>query len=229
MRHNLPIKIIFMMLMCCSATLVFAGDWRSIRPPGGGPVFVTIMPDGNSACASYNGTDCLWGYAYNQIDFRRLNPLVCGEQHRLKWGVTGYEDPKHWCSLARRTNSGSPQSPPSQQPTESEYDRRGRESREEIKNTCKRTGGVYEEFENGQSCGAPKPKVSMQPRENEKCRNYARRAIDLYQEATSPLAENRGCNVQTNNRRWNPNYQIHYNWCLKVQDAWLRKCVCFGL
>lgn len=118
-------------------------------------------------------------------------------------------------------NSGSPPSP-SVQPTESEYDRRGRESREEFKSTCEQTGGVYEFGNDQSSCSAPKPKVPSQPRENEKCRNYARRAIRLYQEATSPLAENRGCNVQINDPTWNPNYQTHYNWCLKAQDAWLR-------
>lgn len=69
--------------------------------PNGGLLVFTIRSDGNAACASYDGGGCLWGQTYDQIDFNRLRPLVCGAEHRAKWGVTGYEDPKHWCSLAR--------------------------------------------------------------------------------------------------------------------------------
>ncbi len=31
--------------------------------------------------------------------------LVCGEMHRARWGVTGYEDPKHWCNLAKKVRT----------------------------------------------------------------------------------------------------------------------------
>lgn len=74
---------------------------HNFPPPNGGLLVFTIMQDGNPACASYDGAQCLWGLTYDQIDFGRLKPLVCGEEHRAKWGVTGYEDPKHWCNLAR--------------------------------------------------------------------------------------------------------------------------------
>jgi hypothetical protein len=70
-------------------------------PPNAGEVAFTIMPDGNPACASYDEAACLWGVAIADLDFSRLRPLVCGEMHRSKWGATGYEDPKHWCSLAK--------------------------------------------------------------------------------------------------------------------------------
>jgi hypothetical protein len=76
--------------------------WPSYNfpPPNGGLLVYTIMSDGNPACASYDAGGCLWGQTYNQIDFTRVRPLVCGQEHRAKWGVTGYEDAKHWCSLA---------------------------------------------------------------------------------------------------------------------------------
>jgi hypothetical protein len=76
--------------------------WPSYNfpPPNGGLLVYTIMSDGNPACASYDGGGCLWGQTYEQIDFMRVRPLVCGQEHRAKWGVTGYENPKHWCSLA---------------------------------------------------------------------------------------------------------------------------------
>jgi hypothetical protein len=81
--------------------------WASYRfpPPNGGLLVYTIMPDGNPACASYDGGGCLWGLTYDQIDFRRLKPLVCGEEHRARWGLTGYENLKHWCNLARRVQA----------------------------------------------------------------------------------------------------------------------------
>jgi len=78
--------------------------WSSYNfpAPNGGLVFYTIMPNGHPACASYDGSSCLWGVRHDQIDFSRIRPLVCGEPHRAQWRVTGYEDPKHWCSLARK-------------------------------------------------------------------------------------------------------------------------------
>lgn len=78
--------------------------WPSYNfpPPNGGLLVYTIMPDGNPACASYDGGACLWGVSYDQIDFKRMKPLACGPEHRSRWGTTGYEDPRHWCSLARR-------------------------------------------------------------------------------------------------------------------------------
>jgi TIR domain-containing protein len=69
--------------------------------PNGGELVYTIMPDGNPACASYDGGRCLWGVKYDDIDFTKLKPLVCGEAHKARWGATGYEDPMHWCNLAR--------------------------------------------------------------------------------------------------------------------------------
>jgi chemotaxis protein histidine kinase CheA len=81
--------------------------WASYNfpPPNGGLLVYTVMPDGNPACASYDGGACLWGLTYDQIDFKRLRPLVCGEQHRARWGLTGYENLKHWCNLARRISA----------------------------------------------------------------------------------------------------------------------------
>ena len=76
--------------------------WRShnFPPPNGGLLVFRII-GGNPACASYNGRDCLWGQNIGQIDFSRVRPLVCGANHRSVWGVTGYENPRHWCNLAR--------------------------------------------------------------------------------------------------------------------------------
>lgn len=71
------------------------------NPPNAGKVAFTIMPDGNPACASYDQFNCLWGVALDDIDFSKLKPLECGQMHRAKYNTTGYDDPKHWCSVAK--------------------------------------------------------------------------------------------------------------------------------
>ena len=78
-------------------------QWKSknFPAPNGGFLVFRIMPDGNPACASYDAQNCLWGQNVNQIEFNRVHPLVCGAAHRSVWGVSGYEDPNHWCNLAK--------------------------------------------------------------------------------------------------------------------------------
>lgn len=77
--------------------------WRmgNFPPPNAGKVLWTITPSGDPACMSFNGSSCAWGVLFNDVDFSKVRPLVCGAMHKAVWGATGYEDPKHWCSLAR--------------------------------------------------------------------------------------------------------------------------------
>ena len=87
---------------CCLAT-AFAGEqWQeaTFPPPNGGQLVFAITQGGNPACASYNGKSCLWGQSIGDIDFTKVRPLVCGAGHRKLYGVTGFEDPEHWCNLA---------------------------------------------------------------------------------------------------------------------------------
>ncbi|HEY4988108.1 MAG TPA: hypothetical protein VII39_15950 [Bradyrhizobium sp.] len=76
--------------------------WQSadFPPPNAGWLAFRFI-GGNPACASYDGYNCLWGVHLDQIHFDRIKPLVCGADHREKYKVTGYEDPKHWCNLAK--------------------------------------------------------------------------------------------------------------------------------
>jgi len=80
-----------------------AAGWRAANfpAPNGGVVVFRIM-GGNPACASYDGRNCLWGMRANQINFGQVHPLVCGANHRAQWGTSGYENPRHWCNLAKR-------------------------------------------------------------------------------------------------------------------------------
>jgi hypothetical protein len=82
-------------------------DWHfaNFSPGNPGSVAFTMMPDGNIACASYDQNSCLWGTAIEDLKFSKLRPLECGEMHRAKYGKTGYDDPTHWCYLARKVYS----------------------------------------------------------------------------------------------------------------------------
>ena len=93
-----------------------AEGWQedTFPPPNGGRLVFRITSDGNPACASYDGASCLWGQTVGDIDFSRVKPLVCGAAHRKLYGVTGFEDPNHWCNLALRERSAqtTPSAPP---------------------------------------------------------------------------------------------------------------------
>jgi hypothetical protein len=90
-------------LIAASTPAVAQRGWQAANfPPPNGGVLVYTFIRGNPACASYNGRDCLWGQNSRQIRFNQVRPLVCGADHRAKWGVTGYEDRRHWCNLAKR-------------------------------------------------------------------------------------------------------------------------------
>lgn len=87
---------------------------RVFPAPNGGHLVFAITADGNPACASYDGASCLWGRKMSDIDFSRVKPLVCGAAHRRLYGVTGFEDPKHWCNLA--LGEQTTQTPPATSP-----------------------------------------------------------------------------------------------------------------
>ena len=99
-------------LLAAHAALA-AGGWqeRDFPPPNAGHLVFIIMSDGNPACATYDGSNCLWGVAMGSIDFSKVKPLVCGAQHRRLYGVTGFEDPNHWCNLALKGSAASPARP----------------------------------------------------------------------------------------------------------------------
>ena len=82
--------------------MALAAGWQeeTFPKPNGGRLVFTIMSDRNPACASYDGAHCLWGQTMHDIDFSRVKPLVCGAAYRQLYGVTGFEDPNHWCNLA---------------------------------------------------------------------------------------------------------------------------------
>lgn len=101
---------LLVLILVCSCCLIndatAAEQWREavFPPPNAGKLVYTITNGGNPACASYDGRNCLWGQSIGGIDFSRVRPLVCGVDHRNLYGVTGFEDPNHWCNLAQRSS-----------------------------------------------------------------------------------------------------------------------------
>lgn len=47
-------------------------------------------------CASDNAANCHWG-APLSVSFKAANPLVCGQDHKNRYGDLGYESAAHWC------------------------------------------------------------------------------------------------------------------------------------
>jgi hypothetical protein len=105
--------LISMALSITTASALAAERWQedTFPPPNGGLLVYAVLGDGNPACASYDGANCLWGVGRSQIDFSKVKPLVCGAGHRRLYGVTGFEDPKHWCNLALKERTARKPAP----------------------------------------------------------------------------------------------------------------------
>jgi hypothetical protein len=99
-----------------SARALGAEQWQEANfpAPNAGRLAFTITADGNPACATYDGANCLWGKSVAEIDFAKVKPLACGARHRELYGSTGFEDPKHWCNLALRLSGATPPPAPAQ-------------------------------------------------------------------------------------------------------------------
>ena len=73
-----------------------------------------LSKQGDTMCYSLNAKDCITSHptACNKMKQNpppHLKPLVCGEMHMKKWGVTGYEEVGHWCRTTRNIMlSGKP-------------------------------------------------------------------------------------------------------------------------
>ncbi len=85
--------------------------------------------NGEVACLSYNGKDCAWSACKNGkpilINFFKPKPLICGADHKAKYGSTGYNNPEHWCSKVDKLIPGAPAPVPvaaAQAQTQTQYD-----------------------------------------------------------------------------------------------------------
>ena len=61
--------------------------------------------EGDIACLSSNGKDCIWNTCLNGVLPplpRVIRPLKCGADHLSKYGDTGYNNPEHWCTQGEK-------------------------------------------------------------------------------------------------------------------------------
>ena len=65
-----------------------------------------INSSGDAECASKDNKNCLWtGKCKDNLKIANANKntsLSCGDEHKKKWGATGYESSNHWCSKTRK-------------------------------------------------------------------------------------------------------------------------------
>lgn len=104
----------------CEATPHCSAAWRCM--PG---IKTPIrLWDGNIQCAAGNGRDCLWdscpGTNKEPALWKGakgpLQPLACGDDHKAKYGGSGYETPDHWCLNGCKSVLGCTLPAPSAQP-----------------------------------------------------------------------------------------------------------------
>jgi hypothetical protein len=69
-------------------------------PVTDGPL-VARTPTGEVMCYSTDGQNCSRPQDVDLKQRRYLKPLICGSHHASVWGVTGYDQPGHWCAKAR--------------------------------------------------------------------------------------------------------------------------------
>ncbi|OWQ48522.1 hypothetical protein CDL60_01060 [Roseateles noduli] len=67
--------------------------WRAFNDQ-----FYRVESDGNFSCYSEDGVNCKRGDPAPGT--ARIRPLVCGLDHRAKYGITGYDTAGHWCNVA---------------------------------------------------------------------------------------------------------------------------------
>ena len=68
---------------------------------------IRISNTGDIMCLSHDGANCAWSAVYSSTDCLKyfnagaVKPLVCGAAHQALYGITGYDDPNHWCYQGR--------------------------------------------------------------------------------------------------------------------------------
>lgn len=82
-----------------------ANTWQNIENKA-----LRMNDRGDIECLSLDGTNCLDnnqgsgsydGNVERYGDSSKLSPLACGEDHKMKYGITGYDNSNHWCSKGR--------------------------------------------------------------------------------------------------------------------------------
>lgn len=96
------IIVIIILIFAFSGTTKTDTKWACV-----GDITVPIrrLANGDIQCMSENGRDCYWSVNNEGCKASLLAPpsttFTCGDQHKSVWGVTGYDDPTHWCAKGK--------------------------------------------------------------------------------------------------------------------------------
>ena len=67
--------------------------------------------NGDAECWSLDGANCSWSVCKNKalLANKYTKPARCGEDFKAKYGKTGYENPKSWCSVTKASLTPNPE------------------------------------------------------------------------------------------------------------------------
>ena len=82
---------------CNNAYANLFAKWTNYQPLGY-PVVLSTNARGDVMCKSLDATTCLAPGEHGPLAPKQLKPVVCGKLLERLAGITGYDDPDHWCS-----------------------------------------------------------------------------------------------------------------------------------
>ncbi|OQR85635.1 protein kinase [Achlya hypogyna] len=93
-------EITLLVLLLVPVLAVATTDWACVRINGAIDAF-RVNEDGDIECGSKDGRSCTWVQSKGKCDSTPSDALACGAMHKRIYGITGYDDPTHWCSQMR--------------------------------------------------------------------------------------------------------------------------------
>ncbi|EQC28268.1 TKL protein kinase [Saprolegnia diclina VS20] len=91
-------------------------DWSCMRVNSAIDAF-RLNADGDVECGSLDGRSCNWVKTSSKCDSSPSDALACGAMHKKLYGITGYDDPSHWCYKVRLVLSPVTDTPVTDAPT----------------------------------------------------------------------------------------------------------------
>jgi len=91
MKKYLPLVLSALFPLVCSG----ATPWQKWDK-----TYIRLQDDGNVACVKRSDNiNCNWALG-DTVPAATADALVCGAEHKVIWGKTGYDQPNHWCNNA---------------------------------------------------------------------------------------------------------------------------------
>ena len=90
-----------------------AGNWQCVSRSKKNPVYKVIRKNryGDTQCATKIPDTCFYTKSLKkckQFEPKKGEVLTCGNQHKRRFGFTGYDRPYHWCNLKLDNKGAKP-------------------------------------------------------------------------------------------------------------------------